>query len=110
MVYSVIEASIAIIVGCIPSTYAFWSQTIVKLTIYSRLRTAFSSFSTTRSRTAKSTKRSTFSSNPTGGSGDHINDTVASQYVELGDANSMKSGLKSTLTELPAQEIKGYRS
>ncbi|EHK99467.1 hypothetical protein M7I_4624 [Glarea lozoyensis 74030] len=78
MVCTVIEASIAIIVGCIPSTYSFWSQSIVKLTIYSRIKTAFSSMSGSRSRTTKSTKRSTFASNPAGGSGDHINDSSSS--------------------------------
>ncbi|EPE33788.1 hypothetical protein GLAREA_06801 [Glarea lozoyensis ATCC 20868] len=110
MVCTVIEASIAIIVGCIPSTYSFWSQSIVKLTIYSRIKTAFSSMSGSRSRTTKSTKRSTFASNPAGGSGDHINDSSSSQYVVLGDANSMKSGMKSASTEVPLEEIKSYRN
>ncbi|KAK3989378.1 hypothetical protein QBC44DRAFT_291240 [Cladorrhinum sp. PSN332] len=43
MLGSVIDCSIAIIVGCVPATYAFWNNYIATSTIYSRIRQRVSS-------------------------------------------------------------------
>ncbi|KAK4220443.1 hypothetical protein QBC38DRAFT_345721, partial [Podospora fimiseda] len=40
---SVIESSIAIVVGCVPAIWAFWCNYIIGSTIYTMIRSGFSS-------------------------------------------------------------------
>ncbi|KAI0546093.1 hypothetical protein F4679DRAFT_438446 [Xylaria curta] len=81
IILSFVEASIAIIVGCVPAIRSFWTNQLTTLTIYSKIRSLFSTQVTTGSQSAPSSFNK-----QSGESADHI---VPASYIELHETGSM---------------------
>ncbi|KAI8953720.1 hypothetical protein F4801DRAFT_106418 [Xylaria longipes] len=80
IILSFVEASIAIIVGCVPAIRSFWINQLSTLTIYSKIRSLFSTQVSTGSQSAQSSFNKQSSS-----SADHI---VQASYIELHETSS----------------------
>ncbi|TRX96844.1 hypothetical protein FHL15_002150 [Xylaria flabelliformis] len=81
IILSFVEASIAIIVGCVPAIRSFWTNQLTTLTIYSKIRSLFSTQVSTGSQSAQSSFNK-----QSGESADHI---VPASYIELHETGSM---------------------
>ncbi|EMR70419.1 putative integral membrane protein [Eutypa lata UCREL1] len=113
MICTVIELSIAIMVGCVPSLYTFWSSIVINTAFYSKLQTAFSQITLTRSARrsskastkAKSTKSSENSRQPSEAGSNHTTDR-AHRYDVLDEADS---GKYHAVTVVPLRDLKPSR-
>ncbi|KAI3317920.1 hypothetical protein HD806DRAFT_513651 [Xylariaceae sp. AK1471] len=80
IILSFLEASIAIIVGCVPAIRSFWINQLSTFTIYSKVRSLFSTQSLPGSQSTQDSLNKHY-----GGSGDHI---IPASYIELHEARS----------------------
>ncbi|KAK3998180.1 hypothetical protein QBC44DRAFT_313981 [Cladorrhinum sp. PSN332] len=99
---SVIEASITIIVGCVPATYAFWSNYVARSAIYNKIRFKLG-FNSSRGRaSAKSRTRTTGNSISLG----EVRDRSSQQNIyvtnEFGSQEYYKMNSEDRVTALPA--------
>jgi hypothetical protein len=80
IILSFLEASTAIIVGCVPALRSFWINQLPNSTVYSKLRSLFSSQTLNGSQSTQSAL-----SKPSRDDTDHI---AQGSYIELNEANS----------------------
>lgn len=82
----VIECSITLIVGCVPTIHGLWTKTILYSAFYSRLRSTFSRMSLTQSRKSERSKGSHSQAlgGASGASSEAINYTFDLQYEDSG--------------------------
>ncbi|KAI1172622.1 hypothetical protein F4777DRAFT_601394 [Nemania sp. FL0916] len=81
IILSLVEAHVAIIVGCVPALRSFWTNQLSTLTVYSKIQSLLSSKQSSTG--SRSTQKS--SSQETGSSTDNI---IQGNYMELYEANS----------------------
>ncbi|KAI1747226.1 hypothetical protein F4782DRAFT_522078 [Xylaria castorea] len=104
MILTLIELSIAIIVGCVPAMATFWTSFIVDSGIYSIITSAFSRVSLTRSTRSKNSQQSTHRENTS-------EDAITAEghtYDVLDDGNSAKRSMRSHeqyITAIPLREF-----
>ncbi|KAI2618906.1 hypothetical protein GGR54DRAFT_605012 [Hypoxylon sp. NC1633] len=83
MVLTIIELSIAIIVGCVPAVSTFWTSIVLQSALYSRISTALSLISLTRSSRSKHSQRAQDGAN------------VSAEYINNGSGDDERSTGKS---------------
>lgn len=99
LIYSIIELTIAIMVGCAPAAYAFWTSYAVESALFSRITAIVSLLSLPRS---SRSKRSVNQSN-TDANGDHAKSedidsiNLIHPYGVIDDHASAKNGGRSTI-------------
>ncbi|KAI1290683.1 hypothetical protein F5Y03DRAFT_377944 [Xylaria venustula] len=79
---TLIDCAIAIIVSCVPSIHALWVHHIINLSLYSKIRSAFSAISLARSVKSKDSRGSPTCSDHE--LSQHFDSMPSDQYLELG--------------------------
>ncbi|KAI1375703.1 hypothetical protein F4677DRAFT_114681 [Hypoxylon crocopeplum] len=105
MILTLIELSIAIIVGCVPAVSSFWTSIVLQSALYSRISTALSLISLTRSNKTKNSQAVDHGSNV---SAEYINGRSA-QYDVLDDGRSTGKSVGShheAITVVPLRDVK----
>ncbi|KAK3312786.1 hypothetical protein B0H66DRAFT_568903 [Apodospora peruviana] len=112
MLCRVLECCIAVIVGCVPTTYAFWKTYIADFAIYSRLRRLLGLTGKTTTPAANNSDTCQIWAGPRGQSGDRQcrNDPEAQECrIFLAKGNSMSEG-KGEPVVLVLREMSGGSS
>ncbi|KAI1778214.1 hypothetical protein F4818DRAFT_405212 [Hypoxylon cercidicola] len=104
-----LEWCIAVMVGCVPAIYSFWSSVVVSSTLYSKISTAFSAISLTastnrsnRSKQSQSSRRHNF--HPGGNSTDNMVDSNEWEDGNLLKGSFSRQGHGGT-TIVPLQDV-----
>ncbi|KAI1775358.1 hypothetical protein F4818DRAFT_441455 [Hypoxylon cercidicola] len=105
MILTIIELSIAIIVGCVPAASTFWTTIVVQSALYSRISTALSLISLTRSNRSRHTQGVEAGSNV---SAEYIN-VDGRQYDASDDGRSTGKSMgsyRATTNVVPLRDIR----
>ncbi|KAI0095766.1 hypothetical protein GGR51DRAFT_544664 [Nemania sp. FL0031] len=103
MILTLIELSIAIIVGCVPAVATFWNSFIIESGFYSMITSVFSRVSLARSTRSKKSQQSTHPENTS-----EYGMTAGHTYDILDDGISAKRSIRSHeqfVTAIPLREL-----
>ncbi|KAI0870671.1 hypothetical protein GGS24DRAFT_504563 [Hypoxylon argillaceum] len=81
IILSFVEASIAIIVGCVPAIRSFWLNQLPSLSIYSKIRSVFTTQGSTSAQSASKSLNEQFAADDA--------QLVQANYIELQETNSV---------------------